>query len=460
MVLKDKGASRVREVLIHGPGGTGKSRGILEWLWWVANEFHGVRILLARKTRVSLTEAGLVTLEEQVIPVGHPCLDGPTRANRAGYSLKNGSEIVIGGMDHPTRLYSTDWDIVYIQEAQELLEDEWERLRRGLRHFAMPLQVLLGDCNPEGPQHWLYRRMKDKKTEGWESRHWDNPKWYRREPPGWTEEGKSYLESLARLTGVRRDRLYRGEWVAASGAVWDNWDTAVHVIDRPKDLAGEGITKFFGSLDWGFASAGCFQVWGVDQDQRIYLVAEWYRTEQQMGWWMERVAEAHKEFDLMCVVADPSRPDSIQIANDYLSRMGVRRLMWAAHNRRRATMGNDMGGIDLVRHKLDKDKAGKPSIFVFRDSLRGRDQKLAEMRRCTSLAEEIPGYVYLQMQDGKPSKEQTDPQCDDHGCDALRYAACFMWMRDVGETPSGGKFKEGTWGQVLGFDEFWESLDK
>ena len=28
-------AQLVREILIHGPAGTGKSRGILEWLWCI-----------------------------------------------------------------------------------------------------------------------------------------------------------------------------------------------------------------------------------------------------------------------------------------------------------------------------------------------------------------------------------------------------------------------------------------
>jgi hypothetical protein len=324
------------------------------------------------------------------------------------------------------------------------------------------VQLLLGDCNPEGKTHWLYQRMRDGRTEDWPSRHWDNPKWYDREREEWTPEGKSYLESLGRLTGVRRDRLYRGEWVTATGAVWENFDTAIHVIDRPEGpdaLQGMGISRYFGSIDWGFASAGTFQVWGVDADQRIYLVEEHYRTEQPMGWWMERVVEANRKYSLMCVVADPSRPDSIAIANDYLARLGVRRLIWKAHNRRKATAGNDMGGIDLVRHKLDKDKSGKPSIFIFRDSLKGRDPRLAEMRKCTCLVEELPGYVYLPMQDGKPSKEQTDPHCEDHGCDCLRYAACFMWMRDVGEVDGGKRFSPGTWGQVLGFQDFWDSLE-
>lgn len=462
VMLKPHGG--VREILIHGPAGTGKSRGILEWLWWVATTFRGMRILIARKTRVSLTEAGLVTLEDQVIPAGHPTLIGPGRANRASYSVESTkSEIVLGGMDHPTRLYSTDWDIIYIQEAQELVEDEWERLRRGLRHFSVPTQILIGDCNPESPQHWLYKRMQAKKTEDWPSRHWDNPKWYSLEKKLWTAEGVSYIDSLARLTGVRRDRLLRGEWVAASGAVWDNFDTGVHVIDQPGVLPEEtrqealkrafSIKRYFGSIDWGFAAAGTLQIWGVDDENRIYLVAEYYRSGNPLSWWTQKILDCHREFGLMCVVADPARPDAISVANDFLHQNGCRRMVWTAHNRRKSVQGMDMGGLDLVRHKLSKQKDGRPGIYLVRGSLRERDNQLEEQRKCTCLAEEIPGYVYLRLEDGKPSKEATDPSCDDHGCDALRYAACYIWMRDLSDTTTGSGYRPNTWGNLLRHDD-------
>lgn len=464
VMLKPTGG--VREILVHGPAGTGKSRGILEWLWWVACTFQGVRILIARKTRVSLTEAGLVTLEDQVIPPGHPTLNGPGRANRSSYSVPDTkSEIVCGGMDHPTRLYSTDWDIIYIQEAQELLEDEWERLRRGLRHFAVQTQVLIGDCNPESPQHWLYKRVfgKPQKTEDWPSRHWDNPKWYSAKEKKWTPEGVTYIDSLARLTGVRRDRLLRGEWVAASGAVWDNFDSAVHIIDRPVPVVGQtgvqalqeklGIKRFFASCDWGFSAAGTLQVWGVDDDNRIYLCAEYYRAEEPLSWWAEKILECHREFHLMCVVADPARPDAISVANDYLSQKGCRRLVWSAYNRRKTVQGMDMGGLELVRQKFSKQKDSKPALYLLRGSLRDRDWRLEEKRKCTSLSEEIPSYVYLRLEDGKPSKEATDPFCDDHGCDALRYAACYIWMRDLSGPTTGSGYREGTYGQMLKHDE-------
>ncbi len=42
---------------------------------------------------------------------------------------------------------------------------------------------------------------------------------------------ESYLETLSRLTGVRRQRLFLGLWVAAKGQVYEGWDERVHRVD-------------------------------------------------------------------------------------------------------------------------------------------------------------------------------------------------------------------------------------
>ena len=136
---------KVHELVLHGPGGTGKSRGILTWLWWLMDNYarlwphreegKTLRILMCRETRVSLTQSGLTTWEDSVVPAGHPMLQGAGKAQRQSYVHPGtGAELVLAGMDEPTRLFSTDYDIVYIQEATEITENAWESLRRGLRN--------------------------------------------------------------------------------------------------------------------------------------------------------------------------------------------------------------------------------------------------------------------------------------------------------------------------------------
>ncbi|WP_149112819.1 hypothetical protein [Limnoglobus roseus] len=117
--------TRDDECLLSGPAGTGKSIACLTKLFLFAEKYPGARLLIVRKTRESLTEAGLVTWENEVVPKGHPCLEGPQRKFRSSYQFPNGSVIVVGGLDKSQKVMSTAYDLIYVQEAIELRESEW-----------------------------------------------------------------------------------------------------------------------------------------------------------------------------------------------------------------------------------------------------------------------------------------------------------------------------------------------
>jgi hypothetical protein len=58
-------------------------------------------------------------------------------------------------MDNPDRIMSTEFDTVFVQEATELTETDWENLTTRLRNFVLPYQQLTADCNSGSPSHWL-----------------------------------------------------------------------------------------------------------------------------------------------------------------------------------------------------------------------------------------------------------------------------------------------------------------
>ena len=95
----DKG----REVVISGAAGTGKSRACLEKLHYYAQRYKGARILIVRKTRESLNESALVTLERDVFQSGAPMLSGARRETRTSYVYPNSSEIIIAGLKQSGR---------------------------------------------------------------------------------------------------------------------------------------------------------------------------------------------------------------------------------------------------------------------------------------------------------------------------------------------------------------------
>jgi len=170
--------NKSRVVFLSGPAGTGKSRGNLEKLHLCALKYAGMRALIVRETRSSLTESGLVTYESKVLPSGSPICAGVQRRMRQAYHYPNGSEIVIGGLDDTTKIMSTEYDMIYIQEAIEVEEGAVQDLMTRLRNGVMPYQQIIGDTNPGPETHWIKQWEKEGRIVLLDSRHEDNPTIY------------------------------------------------------------------------------------------------------------------------------------------------------------------------------------------------------------------------------------------------------------------------------------------
>lgn len=387
------------EVLLDGPAGTGKSRGAGEYIHWLASEYPGCRIAVIRKTRVSLSESWMVTFEQKVLPANHESIVRTiSRAHRASYDYANGSRIVLAGMDNPTRLFSTEYDLAYVNEATELSEDEWESMHRALRNGVVPWQQLLGDCNPDATHHWLNQRCLAGKTTRLLSRHADNPTL--------TQE---YLERLRGLSGVRYKRLYQGIWCAAEGIVYEDWDPAVHLLSKYEPTR----FKFYvAGKDWGFRDPGITQVWGVDGDGRMVCVAEIYMTGKTIDWWLEQDKRLDSKYPITAWIADPSEPGYIE----QYRRAGFPVI----------EANNDiMMGLRVVEQRLKKRGDGTRGLYFLRDRLVGRDEKLVEQRQPWDTTQEFESYVYEVPKDGKAPKEKPVDRFN-HGMDAQRYVAVYL----------------------------------
>lgn len=393
---------RSNEVLIEGPSGTGKSRAVLEKANIAACNYPGARILLIRKTRKSLTDSVLVTFEEKVLKSDSGLKLGPSRQMRQVYRYPNGSEIVIGGMDNADKIMSTEYDLIGVFECTELNEDDWEKLTTRLRNGVMPYQQIIGDCNPAHPQHWLNQRCNKGLTSRIISRHEDNP----------TVTPK-YLETLSRLTGARRARLFEGKWVAQDGLVYDGFNHAVHLIDSFP--IPEGWQKFR-AIDFGFTNPFVCQWWAVDPDGRLFLYREIYKTKRIVEDHARQIIALSAGETFAYNVADHDAEDRATLA-----RYGIRTI---------AATKDVSRGIQLVESRLTIAKDGKPRIFVMRDALVEADAELVEAKLPTCTAQEFDCYVWPQGSDNKPKKEQPVKMYD-HGLDSLRYA---VFSRDTSTT--------------------------
>lgn len=434
---------RDTEVVLSGPAGTGKSRACLEKLHLMALKNPGMRGLILRKTLVSLTSTGLVTFQEHVaqeaIATGIVKFFGGSAKEAAAWKYRNGSQLVVGGMDNPTKIMSSEYDVIYVQEAIEIDEDDWEKLLTRLRNGRLSFHQLMADTNPDAETHWLNIRCQNGQTTMLNCRHEDNPRLFNRDGTK-TVEGEAYIRILDGLTGVRFFRLRKGLWVAAEGVIYEDFSPKVHVVD-PFPIP-ESWTRWW-AVDFGYTNPFVLQCWAEDPDGRLYLYREIYHT--------KRLVEDHARDILLQVTRVTGRVPTrtVLTAEDIVQdvRNGVRE--WTEpmpsgiicdHDAEdRATLKRKLGistiaadkrvksGIQAVQSRLRDAGDGRPRLFFVRDAVVERDEDLVQRKLPASTVEEVGGYVW----EDKKTKEAPLKE-NDHGMDTTRYVVA---KRDLGARP-------------------------
>lgn len=406
--------SKDPEVLMCGPAGTGKSRTCLEKLHLCASKYPEMRGLMVRKTRESLTQSAMVTFEKFVVPP-----NGQVRFRTAEqeYRYSNGSVVVVGGMDKASKVLSSDYDMIYVQEATELEEEDYETLITRARLGIMPYNQIISDCNPNVPYHWLKKRSDSGKIRLVPSVHEDNPTLYDHDTKTWTKRGEDYIAKLDSLSGVRYKRLRLGLWSAAEGMIFDTWDSKVHLISgfKPPD---EWPRVW--SVDFGFKNPFVMQAWAIDDEGAMYRYFEIYYTQLLV----EDACDIIRNWRR--ATSDPF-PEAVVCDHDAEGRATLERHL---ELETLPAEKNVLEGIEAVKSRL-KSVDGKPMLYLMRGSLHEVDPDLVDAARPTCTEEEIDGYEW----DDRKKKEQPRKE-DDHGMDAMRYAAQYS----VGEY---GEWSEG-----------------
>lgn len=381
------------EIMLSGPANTGKSLGCLKYLHSCCIQFPGMRALILRKTLTSLTASGLVTYREKVIPGFSVQFYGGGRERPAQYEYANKSVAVVGGMDKAAKVLSAEYDLIYVQQAEELTEAEWETLTTRLgRDGVKPYAQLIGDCNPDAPHHWIKQREARGSLVMLESRHEDNP-----------TVTLEYLARLDALTGVRKLRLRHGIWAAAEGMVYEGWDRSVHLIDR-RDLPDEWPRDV--AIDFGYVNPFVAQVWAEDPDGTLILDREIYRT--------QTLVEDHAR-DLLASM-NGRRPREVVCDHDAEGRATFARITgWKTIPADKAVTA----GIQDVQRRLMVGGNGRPGLQIMRDAVLTVDASLREAGRPASTAEEFESYIW-DTNNGTARGERPVKE-NDHGMDAMRY---------------------------------------
>lgn len=440
------------ELIIGGCAGTGKSRAALEKCHCLLEKYPNIRGLMIRKTRKSMTQSCIVTFETEVLPSPKYV---PFHGTDNQYNYPNGSIFHVSGLDDPVKIFSSFWDFAYVNQAEELTEDEWSQIGSRLRNYKMeykgvPWTQLLGDVNPGPPNHWIRQRMKSvdevtgaKLLTFIESRHEDNPVYWDADASEWTVKGKLYIATLDRLFGVLKKRLRYGQWAAAEGAVYEeSWDRARHVIPRffaETDLRYDQVPKEwprYWCVDFGYTNPFTWGAFAEDPDGRLIQYKQIYMT--------KRIVEDHAR-QILEFTADDPPPKAIICDHDAEDRATLykhlsiplpaskipaghpfaeRLKTYCIQVQTKAAYKAVSQGIQAVEARLRVAGDGKPRLMFMIDSLIETDQALLATKEPTCVEDEPEVYVWDKTNNKKKGEEPVKKY--DHGMDRVRYLVAYV----------------------------------
>jgi PBSX family phage terminase large subunit len=259
---------------------------------------------------------------------------------------------------------------------------------------------LFATTNPDTPGHWLKRLYMDRVRKGllpgWHIWHFtmdDNP--------GISESRKARYRR--ELTGLWYRRMYLGEWVAAEGAVFADWDPIRMVIPwgtlpTMQRLLGVGV-------DYGTNNPTAALLLGLGLDSRLYLVDEWRHDGRVDGRWTDtRLVKGLGDW----------------MAQPHLPKDGTRDeppIEWVIVDPSAASLQAEM--IEQRFGRLtNADNRVLPGIQLMSSMLSTDRLKVAD--RCSGFIDEAPGYSWDPDQAAK-GKDAVIKSAD-HSLDGGRYA--------------------------------------
>lgn len=315
-------ADESRYLVLKGGGGSGKSvfaaRKLVERC--IAEPRH--RFLVCRKVARTLRESCFALLRE-TISQHYPNAGAKVAKGDLRITFPNGSEILFAGLDDVEKLKSI-YDItgIWIEEASELLESDFNQLDIRLRTVCPYYLQIIITFNPVSITHWLKARFfdrADKRASVHETTYRDNrflpqaaidtlegfrdtdPYYYQVYALGqWGVTGQTVFDGQAvtnRLLEDIRPKMvgyfaFDYDGLALTGIRWvDDPAGFVKVYREPEtgvpyviggDTAGDGSDSFVAQvLDNRTGEQVCTLRHQTDEDlytMQIYCLGVWYNT--------------------------------------------------------------------------------------------------------------------------------------------------------------------------------------
>lgn len=175
-------------------------------------------------------------------------------AGKREINIWNKTIHIVGADDErsESKIRGSTFSGAYVDETTIIPESVFKML---ISRTLMGGAKIFATTNPDSPYHWLKR---DYLTENPDVKSW---KFTLNDNPELTDQERSYLDR--QYKGMWNQRFIQGLWVQAEGAIYDFFDTSLHVID----FAPGNAEYFIAGIDYGTTNPCAFSLIGVNRSK-------------------------------------------------------------------------------------------------------------------------------------------------------------------------------------------------
>ena len=343
----------------QGSSRSSKTYNTLIWLIIYLIQHPGTRLSIVRKTLPALKATVFVDFKEILFKMGvfdDKCLNKTDFI----YTFSNGSWVDFFSMDDEQKIRGRKRDILFCNEANELLFIEWQQLKMRTTRFAIL------DYNPSfSDDHWLCTLNKDTRTFHFVTTYKDNP-FLEQTIVDEIESLQEKNKSLWQIYGL-------GIQAIVEGLIFKE----IEIIDEfPSWAKKQSI-----GLDFGFTNDPTAGIKCGILDDSLFLDELFYRTQMLSSDIIRELRNHHLD-----VISDSADPRLIQeISNGGISIYPVEKFQ-----------GSIMAGITKML-----------------------EYKIKITKRSINLIKEFRNYTFQQDKEGRWLNKPIDAY--NHGIDASRY---------------------------------------
>lgn len=374
-------------VLKGGKGSKKSSTTALNFIYRLM-KYKGSNLLVVRQVMNTHRDSTFAQLEWAQEKLGVSHLWKNTVSPLEMVYLPTGQKIIFRGFDDVLKLASATvstgyLNFVWIEEAFEIAsESDFDKLDlsvpRGKLEAPLYKQTTV-TFNPWSGSHWLKKRFFDTENQAvqtFSTNYFDNE--------FLDKTDRAVFERMKKTNPRKYDVAGLGNWGISEGLVYENW--TVGKIEIPSNERYKW--KNFYGLDYGYTNdpTGFVGFAANPIDKEMYIFCEFCKKRMLNC----DIAEVIKALGLAKerIRADCAEPKS----NDDLRRMGISRITPSVKGR-----DSIMNGIAAIN-----------------------EYRITVNPNCVNMIRELSSYIYSNK--AGENGIRTPKDCDNHLCDAMRYA--------------------------------------